>query len=91
MDYLLTFLSGCFYTRNDFSIPCVKIKSLENIGIHLHDLLAGKTHFFIRVGVVTTKGKCLFYGLVNDNGQTGFVRVAKLFVKRADDMLRALD
>lgn len=41
--------------------------------------------------MVAVEGEGFLHGLVDDDGQAGFIGVAELFVERADDRLRALD
>ena len=38
--------------------------------------------------MVAVEGERLFDCLVNDNGQTGFIRITELFIERTNDKLR---
>ena len=72
-------------------LTLVEAKAFEDLWIQLNDLLAGKAHLFIGIGVIALEGKRLFYGFINNDIEPWPVRVAKLLVERAEDLLRALD
>ena len=68
-----------------------EVEAFEDFGVHGYDLFAGEAHAFVGIGMVAVKGEGFFHGLINDNGQAGFIRIAELLIERADDSLRALD
>lgn len=79
------------HTGGDFLFTGLEVEAFEDLGVHFHDLPAGKAHFFVGVGVVAVEGHGLFDCLVDDDGQTGLVGVAKLLIESANDRFGALD
>ena len=86
----LSFQFHSFY-RDHFLFARLKIKALKDILVPFHNTFAGKAHFLVRIGMIAAEGQSFFDGLVDDDGQTGFIGVAELFVETADHLLRTLD